>query len=312
MGRTFLIGLVSLTLILMAGCDSSGEQTDAEAAGGGVGAGGASGASGAGGAGGAGGAVGAGGAGGEGGEGGAGIRNMPPPPEGAITGRIVNEEGRALADMRVLCCSHSICYTESTDADGQYLIGGIPVDDVYKMQAADPTQEYSGLYYYQEIRADEVSELPRDVILPRRESEPVEWLKETGGAVTLAGGALELVAAADSLDYPIGLEEMISGDRIPGTILPPYTAEPWAGRSEQLITFTFNPSPISSMAPVQLRVTADDVGVEGSVWTIYSINPDSAAPDVVGTATVNGDGVLVSDEDAMLLNMLTIILAPRD
>ena len=58
--------------------------------------------------------------------------------------------------------------------------------------------------------------------------------------------------------------------------------------------------------------SGDDVGAEGSVWQIYSINPDTAAPDDVGTATVNAEGVLVSDEDAMLMNMLTIILAPEE
>ena len=307
MRRIFLTALTSIALVLATGCGSSGSGDDSMSGGGGEGGAGA-----AAGMGGAGGAGGAGGTGGMGGAGGVGGSNMVPPPEGSVAGRVVNEEGEPLADLRVLCCSHSICYTESTDAEGRYLIEGVAVDDVYKMQAADPMQVYSSLYYYQELRADEVSELPRDVILPRRASERVAWAAETGGPITLAAGSLELIAAPGALEYPIGLEETISGDRISGTILPPYTAEPWAGRGEQLVVFTFTPAPVVSSEPVQLRVSGDDVGAEGSVWRIYSINPDTAAPDDVGTATVNAEGVLVSGEDAMLMNMLTIILAPEE
>ncbi len=305
MGHTFFRGALALALVLIAGCDSNSVSGTAMVDMGGAG--------GAGGAGGSGALEDAGGVGqggmpiGRGGDVGA-----PSLPPASVAGRVVNEEGEPLVDQRILCCSHSICYSGATDTDGRYLIGDIDPADVYKMQAADPMQIYSGLYYYQEIISGELSELDRDVILPRRLSETAPWSVEDGGSVTLANGALELIAEAGTLEFPIGLEEELSGDRLSGSILPPYTEEPWSGRIEQIIAFTFNPGPISAARPVRMRVSTDDVGAPGTQWRIYSINPDTAAPDDVGTGTVDADGVLVSDDESALLHMLTIILVPLD
>jgi hypothetical protein len=226
------------------------------------------------------------------------------------TGRIVDTDGEPLSSLMVLCCSHSLCYTGETNENGAYEITGIDPEDSYKMQVADPMQVYNNAYYYQAIIAGETSVLDVDVVLTRRQTMPRDWSSATGGEVTLAGGELTLNAAPGSVEYPIGEPESVMADRISGSTLPPYKSRPWTVNGDALIVYTFNPMPIVSAEPVAVQITVDGLGASGAQWQIYSLNPDTANVDNVGLATVNEAGMLVSNEDATLTNLLTLILVP--
>ena len=234
----------------------------------------------------------------------------PPASTATVTGRVVNEDGEPLFDIRVLCCSHSVCYQDPTDEDGRYEITNIDPDDVYKMQTTDPMKVYSSLYFYQATVSDEVTNLSREVILPRRVTDIVAWDVADGGVIVLAGGELELMATPGTLEFPVGLDEALMADVIPGTILPPYRSTPWAVDADALLVYTFNPVPIKASEPIGLTINRDGLGAPGTQWNVYSVNLENADIDGVGTATVSMDGQLISDPGGTLKNLGTIILEP--
>ena len=238
------------------------------------------------------------------------LENIPS-DKAVLAGRVVNQEGMPLEGLRVLCCSHNICYQDETGDDGRYLIADIDIDDVYKMQAADPTKTYTSVYFYQAITGGEYTKLEGDIILQPRDMTPIPWAVEGGGSVQLANDTLELTAQPGSLTYPTGLPEEIAADPIAGTILPPYKGVDWTEKNETLIAFVFNPAPIGAMSPVGLKISSSKVGEPGDRWTIWSLNPDTAVMESVGEAVVEDNGDLVSADDALLQNLNTIVLEPK-
>jgi hypothetical protein len=227
-----------------------------------------------------------------------------------VRGQIVNAEGEGLYDKRVLCCSHTICYSASTDEDGRYEIIDIDPDDVYKMQVADPTRTYSSIYFYQETAAGQMSQLSAPIILPRRQFELMSLPVAEGGVVSLAGGEITLTVDMASIKYPVGLEEMLMADRVLGSSLPPYRNTPWSGDGSRLIAYTFNPSPITSESPIHFEVNYPEVGPPGSRFNVFSVNVETAAMDAVGSATVGMDGILRGDEGGTLQHLATLVFEP--
>jgi hypothetical protein len=231
--------------------------------------------------------------------------------QGAVAGRIVNGDGEPIAALDVLCCSLSICLTGSTDEDGVYLITHIDADDSYKMQVSDRNNAYTTLVYHQAVASGELTVLDGDLVLPTMVSPMVEWTSEAGGTVELAGGALTLTAGADELEYPLGLEEMIQADRIAGPDFPPYSSSPWGESADSTFGFLLNPVHVHSSGVIGLEIRDEAVGEAGSVWRIFSVEPDSGVLEDAGTATVNAEGVLTSDEGGSLHHVTTIILVPE-
>ncbi len=233
-----------------------------------------------------------------------------PADVGAVAGRIINAEGEPIAGLPILCCSLQICLTGATDGDGVYFITDIDADDSYKMQVTDRNGTYTSLIYYQAIVGGELSLLDGDLVLPNIRSDLVAWAAESGGSVTLANGALTLIANPEELEYPLGFDEEIQADRIEGLQLPPYPSTPWGEAVESVFGFVFNPVHIHSSGALSFEVRDDGVGPNGSVWQVWSLEPDMGILEEVGTATVNADGVLVSDENTQLHHVTTIIFAP--
>ena len=128
--------------------------------------------------------------------------------------------------------------------------------------------------------------------------------------MTLADGALTLTANPGELEYPLGFDEEIQADRIEGLQLPPYPSRPWGDSVESVFGFVFNPVHIHSSGTLNFEVRADGLGPNGSVWQVWSLEPDMGTLEAAGTATVNADGVLTSDENTQLHHVTTLIFAP--
>ncbi len=235
----------------------------------------------------------------------------PEIPLGAVTGRIVNGDGEPLANIKVLCCTSSICETGETLEDGSYIFEQLEVEP-RKMQAADLTKTYMELIFYQDVIADQMNTLSRDVVLTRRNDEPTTWLEDIGGTVSLAGGELELQAGPESVDYPFGIfDELIQGETMAGSILPPYGTEPWLDQMEQSFGYVFYPVHIITHEPVSFVIRRDGLMDSGTIYRIWAVDPDDAELIDSGTATVGDDGDLASDPDSTLTDLTTIILIPE-
>jgi hypothetical protein len=229
---------------------------------------------------------------------------------GSIAGRVVNRSGASIEGLKVLACSASLCMTADTDTNGEYLFTDMSIAPRH-VQITDLSDTYMGLLYYQDVIANELNVLSRFVVLPGLTGVPTSLPVATGGAVTLADGALELTVPADALTYPFGYnDEVIQSEMLSGEEIPPYDVEPWMPFKADSLAFAFFPANTVSSAPVSFKVTQGITQPEGSKYFIWTADFSHGTLHEVGTATVDAQGHLVSDADAMVKDLTTIVLIP--
>lgn len=229
---------------------------------------------------------------------------------GSIAGRVVNRSGASIEGLKVLACSPSLCMTADTDANGEYLFTDMNIEPRH-VQITDLSETYMGLLYYQDVIANELNVLSRFVVLPDLSGPPTSLPVATGGAVTLADGALELTVPADAITYPFGYnDEVIQSEMLSGEEIPPYDVEPWMPFKADSLAFAFFPANTISSEPVSLKVTQGITQPEGSKYFIWTADFSYGTLHEVGTATVNAQGHLISDADAMVKDLTTIVLIP--
>ena len=229
---------------------------------------------------------------------------------GSITGRVINRGSEPLSGMKIMACCSTICRTSTTDANGEYFFTDMIIEPRH-VQVYDFTGVYLSVLYYQDVIADELHVLSRDVILPDLTTPPKSLPIATGGTVLLADGALELTLPPNSLEYPLGYdEEVIQAERLAGEEIPPYDVEPWLEQKEGSFAFALYPHKIQTSESASFKVKTGITQPEGTKYQIWTAFFTEATLHRVGTATVDANGHLVSDADAMVKDLTTIVLIP--
>jgi hypothetical protein len=228
---------------------------------------------------------------------------------GAVQGRVVDPDGRPLANLRIACCTLDLCVTGETDSDGQYLIEGLD-EGPRKMLVNDSTEKHMAIVYYQYVPEGETSRLERDVILPLRTHPRVLWDPAVGGPASFVEGQLKLTAPPNTLLYPPSTSTLAPGLFVESVLpvnLPPYPQTPWMGREDKTLAFVFNPTGVESREAIALELT----GTANSTTTyeIWTLKPKYAELEKVGTTTTSS-GATASGMDANIRKLTMIILVP--
>jgi len=233
------------------------------------------------------------------------------PPTGTIAGRLVHLDGEPIEALRLLACTASICYWDETDADGRFEVTELTLEPL-KMQVGDPKGEHLDVVFYHLLDTTDVSEIPADIVVPRRGGEPVPWSDE-GGMVSLADGELELEVEPGALTYPFGTKDKgVRAMRMEAEDLPPYDWTPWAGQESETFAFVINPVAIAVDPGATLRVHGLS-SAACSVYRVWSVSAKKGTVSHAGTATVaevDGALTLVTDPDAAITELTTLIFSP--
>ena len=239
-------------------------------------------------------------------------------PTGSIKGRIVDETGNGLVGLKVLCCTSSLCVSGETESDGRYRFDDLEIYDeslseARKMHVTDLSGAYMDIVFHQVVVAGEVRELQNDVAMTPDSGVPSIWGEDTGGAVALAEGKLELNASPESLIFPFGLNDsMIRAVSILAKNVPPQDVEAWVGHEDETISFLINPLDIRSKEALGLLVS-DGVEREiGRRFEVWSLNSSKGVMEMAGTASVQSDFRILGDDDLNLTRVSMIILVPME
>jgi hypothetical protein len=239
------------------------------------------------------------------------IPDVPPEPTGGISGKLVNAQGEPLAGFGIISCTLSLCYNGETDENGEYLFIDVELGP-RKMATHDPNNVYADMLFYQVVFEDVTTDLEEDVIIPAVQDAPQAWSEEDGGVVSLAQGQFELEAAAGTLDYPFGIfDHEVVGVSIPGSQIPPFDTRPWQDKEDHSLLLMVNPGHIEADPGVELRVFTGITKPAGTVYRIYTIEPDESVLIDAGTGTVGEDGILRSDPEAQLTKLSGFLLVPE-
>ncbi|MBL91421.1 MAG: hypothetical protein CMH56_06355 [Myxococcales bacterium] len=232
-----------------------------------------------------------------------------PVVQGSIAGKVVNANGDALANLRVLACTASLCMSGETNATGEYLFENISVEPM-KMEVTDPDDTYLSLLFYQMVYADQLSVLSRDVVMPAVTDEPSSLSEANGGTALVAGGALEITVGAGALDYPFGRDDdIIQAERLSGSQIPPYDIEPFLAHPDDSFMFALAPHGTKSSEAVTFKVTSGITQPEGAIYNVYGVT-DKATLKASGTATVDSSGHLISDTGGSWMDLTGLVLVP--
>lgn len=232
-----------------------------------------------------------------------------PVVQGSIAGKVVNANGEALPNLRILACTASLCMSGDTNATGEYLFENISVEPM-KMEVTDPDDNYLGLMFYQMVYADQLSVLTRDVVLPTITGAASSLSEANGGTVSLAEGAFEITVGAGVLEYPFGRnDDIIQAEYLSGGHIPPYDIEPFLDHPEDSLMFGIFPMGTKSTEAVAFKVTSGITQPEGTVYNVYGVT-DKATLKASGTATVNSNGHLISDTGGSWMDLTGLVLVP--
>jgi hypothetical protein len=231
----------------------------------------------------------------------------PGPPLGSIEGRLITREGEPIAGLTVLCCDKGICIMGGSDEGGAFVCEDLELG-AYKMQVADPDENFVDMVFYQTVEEEGANLPAREIVVSQMTETPSGWEAEAGGDVVLASGRLTLTADPGALSYPVGTrEEALIAQEIPTSTLPPYDHEPWLEAPDRALAFFMDPVHVSSSSPVSI-VAAAPTEAPGTVFQVWSVDPDTGTLQDVGTATVDDELRLVSDSDAVITNLTALIL----
>ncbi len=232
-------------------------------------------------------------------------------PLACVTGRLVDVDGQPLEGLKVSACTSSSCIAGQTGPDGVYKIGGLPVEP-HKLEILARIRGYATMIFAQPVAAGVYAEAPRDIVVPALEAAAAAWPPDAGGAVSVAGGMLELSAAAGTLKYPLGtVNKEVYGVEIAASDLPPFDIEPWVGKEAGTRAFILNPFPMRATASVGMRVLGADGVAAGTPYTVYTAGHLDAHLEQAGVATSDGAGSIVLEPGANLTTLTTIIVVPN-
>jgi hypothetical protein len=236
------------------------------------------------------------------------------PPTGAVAGRLVHPDGQPIEAMRLLACTPSICYWDETDSDGRFLVSDLTLEPL-KMQTGDPSGTHLDVIFYHLLETEDVSELPREIIVPLRDGEAAVAWPEEGGVVTLALGQLELEVGSGAVSYPVGTKDKaVSAMRIEGSDLPPFDWTPWAGREDETFAFVVNPVGVTATPSARIRVLGQDPApcAMFRLWVVHAKTGALSYAGLMTTETRGGEALLVSSLDATIDEFTTLILSPLE
>ena len=125
--------------------------------------------------------------------------------------------------------------------------------------------------------------------------------------VTLAEGTLELTAPAGALDYPIGLAQEVTATRVAAEHLPPYDVEPWIDFEDLTVAFHINPVGVECEEDITFRVLGEAFKVD-TTFDVWSVHDTQGVLELVGSASVDEGGAIVSAEGLPLRTLTTLLL----
>ena len=235
----------------------------------------------------------------------------PAPGGMAVAGRVVDADCNPLENIKVLACTNATCLTGDTLPDGTYSIAlQATAIEPRKMRAIGVSWGRYDALYFQDLEAGQTVFSSMPIVLPVLPSTPTVWTEEEGGTVLLADDVLELTAAPGTVDYPLGVfDEEVSAVQVAAGDLPPFDVAPWVGKESFTLAFMLSPYELSVTEPLSMRVVGMH-GCTGDTYAIWSGNSHTGRLEQVGSATVDGSGNVVSDPDAELLQLTTIVLVP--
>lgn len=233
-------------------------------------------------------------------------------PVGCVFGKLVDPSGKALAGIKVSACTDVECLRADTTADGTYNIQGLKVG-AHHIEVLGEPKGVMTMVWWQDVPAGVQSRLKDSVVLqPLSASTTTPWAPADGGKVTLAEGRLELEAAAGTLSYAAGTtDKSVRALEIDIDELPPYDVEPWKGKEAKSVAFIVNPFPLKASQAVKLKVLGQAGVATGTPYTIYAADPVWGTLKVVGLATADGSGALVSEPGGSLTSLTTIVVVPN-
>jgi hypothetical protein len=234
----------------------------------------------------------------------------PPPVTGSVQGRLVSTSDAPIAGAYVLVCNAAECVSGETNADGKYDVVDLDLGP-YKVQALVSGGGFVDMDYHQEVVSAEPTVAEKDIVAVDAVEDPIAWPKDTAGDVVVAAGALRLTALPDDLKYPLGLEQVVHAAPVDAQILPPYDETPWVGKEAQTLAFHINPVGLKTKETAFTFAVLGAGAAEGTQYDVWAVDSDWGKVHPVGTATANANDEIVSDAGGTLMELTTLILAPK-
>lgn len=242
------------------------------------------------------------------------------PDLAAMAGRIVDFAGEPQAGIRVAACSDVECPFAETDAEGYFLHLDIPAIP-RRFEVFGQYDQFGSVAFRREFDPGELVDVG-DIVLPRLQGPAVAWDPAEAGSVEVAGGRIELTVEPDEADetgqrpkvlkYPLGTTQFdVQVGRVPGDEIPPFYNQPWAGKEDDTLAFSIVPFDLFALKSVRARVLDGVTKPPGTVYDIYDVDPLTGLLLEAGTATVNQDGVLVTDAASDLRDLTFFMFVPR-
>ena len=218
------------------------------------------------------------------------------PAQTKISGTVLDNQGDPVpgVTMRI----RDTALTATTDAQGRFLVTGVPVGQVFLIADATTAARpghWASLEYELFAIAGVENTLPRPIyILPLDLPNGVYVDETRGGTVTLPevpGFSLEI--APGSVTFPSGTRSgvvsvtAVHADRVP--------MAPGAGMQPRLIV-TIQPGGAHFDPPAKLTLPNVDGLAPGTVTELFSFDHDIGEFVAIGTGTVSEDGLVVQSD----------------
>lgn len=233
-----------------------------------------------------------------------------PADESAMTGRVVTQERAGFAGARVAACSDVDCPFSTADDEGFFLhdrMDPLP----RRFEIFGQYDQFGSVVFRREFTGGQLVDVG-EVVVSATTGPRAEWPKDTGGTVVIADGMLELTAGPDEIRWPLGTVDFdVQAAVVAVEDIPPYNEQPWVGREDGTVGFAIVPFDLLGKAPVEARVLTGVTKPAGTKYDVYHSDPLDGRLELAGTATVDADGVLATDEDCDLRDLTFILFVPR-
>ena len=229
---------------------------------------------------------------------------------GTVQGRVVTTAGDPLAGAYVLVCNADYCVSGETGDDGKYDVGDLTLVE-YKIKVQGSQLGYVNMLFFQDLPVKDVVTAPRDLVVVESNVDLQPWVPEDGGTVILAGGMLELSVDPGDLKYPLGFPKEVLAVSVPIDVLPPYDQEPWIGSETGAFAFYLNPVGVKTLEGVfSFRVLGVNAAADAT-YSVWAVDDKTAHMELVGNATADADGNIVSDADCGMKLLSTLLILPE-